>query len=170
LINPNDPESIDSIKNGSPVHVAPTCTESRVGSDHFFLPETARGAPAAHVINKRNERKESKLYKGQGQSLAANMEQQQKAGTIYLRESREPRKKERSDRSKSGRLENCFLEEAMFPIMERGQASIEDEIIPLLTNLPSRDDEEFHEEIMVHLVSGFLHHYMEREFKPPVDA
>jgi hypothetical protein len=73
-------------------------------------------------------------------------------------------------RTKSGRLENCFLEEATFPIMEKGQASVENEVIPLLPYLPGRDNEEFHEEIMMHLRFGFLHHYMERGFKSRVDA
>jgi hypothetical protein len=54
--------------------------------------------------------------------------------------------------------------------MEKGQASVENEVIPLLPYLPGRDNEEFHEEIMMHLRFGFLHHYMERGFKSRVDA
>jgi hypothetical protein len=46
-------------------------------------------------------------------------------------------------------LKSRLLEETSFPILKRGQALAEDEIIPLFPYLPGRNDEKFHEEIMV---------------------
>jgi hypothetical protein len=46
-------------------------------------------------------------------------------------------------------LENRLLKEASFPILKRGQAPAEDEIIPLFPYFPGSNDEKFHEEIMV---------------------
>jgi hypothetical protein len=46
-------------------------------------------------------------------------------------------------------LKNRLLEETSFPILKRGQALAEDEIIPLFPYLLDRSDEKFHEEIMV---------------------
>jgi hypothetical protein len=38
-------------------------------------------------------------------------------------------------------LENSLLKEASFPILKRGQAPVEDEIIPLFPYPPGRNDE-----------------------------
>jgi hypothetical protein len=48
----------------------------------------------------------------------------------------------------------------------RGKAPVEDEIIPLLPYLPSHNDKEFHEEIMMQLSSNFFRHLMKGKFKP----
>jgi hypothetical protein len=42
--------------------------------------------------------------------------------------------------------------------MKRGIASIKDEVISLLPNQPSTQDEYFHEEIIVTLLSCLFHH------------
>jgi hypothetical protein len=61
------------------------------------------------------------------------------------------------------------VEEASFPTLEGRQGSIKDKVILLFSNLPGRNDEEFHEEIVLHLHSDLLHHSMEGKVEPPVD-
>jgi hypothetical protein len=55
-------------------------------------------------------------------------------------------------------LEVGFFNESQFATLERGSASIEDPIISLFPNQPSSNGEDIHEEFIMKLSTGLLHH------------
>jgi hypothetical protein len=60
-------------------------------------------------------------------------------------------------------LEKGLFNEPTLPSLEGGCTSIKDSVISLLSNEPSTQHEDLHEERFVELAIGFLHHLMKGE-------
>jgi hypothetical protein len=55
-------------------------------------------------------------------------------------------------------LEVGLLKKTQLPSKEGGVAPIKDEIISLFPNLPAAQDEDVHEEFVIEIKPGLLHH------------
>jgi hypothetical protein len=64
-------------------------------------------------------------------------------------------------------LEKGLFNEPTLPSLEGGCTSIKDSVISLLSNEPSTQHEDLHEERFVELAIGFLHHLMKGETEVP---
>jgi hypothetical protein len=58
-------------------------------------------------------------------------------------------------------LEGCFFSEFSFPTLDGWLFTFKYEIVPLLPNLPCCYDEVFHEERVLGLSFGLIHHGIE---------
>jgi hypothetical protein len=67
-------------------------------------------------------------------------------------------------------LECSFIKEPNLPWAERRVSSIKDEIVSFFPDLPSTNNEDFHEKIKVEWLPHLFHHEMKLEIKSPEDA
>jgi hypothetical protein len=64
-------------------------------------------------------------------------------------------------------LKGCFLKEGILPRMNGWLPSVEDAIIPLFPDQPSRNHKDFHEEGAFTILSSVMHHGMEVQIEFP---
>jgi hypothetical protein len=66
-------------------------------------------------------------------------------------------------------LKLSFIQETKFPRVKGGVASVKDEVIPFFPDLPSPQDEDFHEEIVATHLPCLFHHRVELKIESLVD-
>jgi hypothetical protein len=101
-----------------------------------------------------SESSHKKTYKGN--KPAKQMNGTQEGKLLFLRH--------------SAGLQGGLFDKSQFPSSEGWSSSVEDEIIPLLPNLPGSNYISFHEEIGAKLAFCFLHHSMEAKIKSPMNT
>jgi hypothetical protein len=63
-----------------------------------------------------------------------------------------------------------FFDETNPPALKRGSGAIEDLVISFFPNQPCSNDKDIHEEFIVKLGTGLLHHRLKVKIKSPVNT